>query len=85
MKYIILIVSLMISGCASKDYSVYVEAQKALSRDITVTETTRMLAISEMLKSPDPSVRQNGTLLLQQLQQSRQPIVIELPKNIFGF
>jgi len=85
MKYIILLVSLMISGCASKDYSVYVEAQKALSRDITVTETTRMLAISEMLKSPDPSVRQNGTLLLQQLQQSRQPIVIELPKNIFGF
>ena len=85
MKYIILLVSLMISGCASKDYSVYVEAQKALSRDITVTETTRMLAISEMLKSPDPSVRQNGTLLLQQLQQSRQPIVIELPKNMFGF
>jgi hypothetical protein len=85
MKYIILLVSLMISGCASKDYSVYVEAQKALSRDITVTETTRMLAISEMLKSPDPSVRQNGTLLLQQLQQSRQLIVIELPKNIFGF
>jgi hypothetical protein len=85
MKYIILLVSLMISGCASKDYSVYVEAQKAISRDITVTETTRMLAISEMLKSPEPSVRQNGTLLLQQLQQSRQPIVIELPKNIFGF
>jgi len=85
MKYIILLVSLMISGCASKDYSVYVEAQKAISRDITVTETTRMLAISEMLKSPDPSVRQNGTLLLQQLQQNRQPIVIELPKNIFGF
>ena len=85
MKYIILLVSLMISGCASKDYSVYVEAQKSISRDITVTETTRMLAISEMLKSPDPSVRQNGTLLLQQLQQSRQPIVIELPKNIFGF
>jgi hypothetical protein len=85
MKYTILLVSLMISGCASKDYSVYVEAQKAISRDITVTETTRMLAISEMLKSPDPSVRQNGTLLLQQLQQSRQPVVIELPKNIFGF
>jgi hypothetical protein len=85
MKYIILLVSLMISGCASKDYSVYVEAQKAISRDITVTETTRMLAISEMLKSPDPSVRQNGTLLLQQLQQSRQPITIEMPKNIFGF
>ena len=85
MKYTILLVSLMISGCASKDYSVYVEAQKAISRDITVTETTRMLAISEMLKSPDPSVRQNGTLLLQQLQQNRQPIVIELPKNIFGF
>jgi hypothetical protein len=85
MKYIILLVSLMISGCASKDYSVYVEAQKSISRDITVTETTRMLAISEMLKSPDPSVRQNGTLLLQQMQQSRQTIVIEMPKNIFGF
>ena len=85
MKYFILLVSLLIAGCASKDYSVYVEAQKAISRDITVTETTRMLAISEMLKSPDPSVRQNGTLLLQQLNQSRQPIVIEMPKNIFGF
>jgi len=85
MKYIILLVSLMIAGCANKDYATYVEAQKAISRDITVTETTRMLAISEMLKSPDPSVRQNGTLLLQQLQQSRQTVIIELPKNIFGF
>jgi hypothetical protein len=85
MKYIILFATFLIAGCANKDYSVYVEAQKAISRDITVTETTRMLAISEMLKSPDPSVRQNGTLLLQQMQQSRQPVVIELPKNIFGF
>lgn len=85
MKYVILLVSLMIAGCANKDYAIYVEAQKAISRDITVTETTRMLAISEMLKSPDPSVRQNGTLLLQQLQQSRQTVIIELPKNIFGF
>lgn len=85
MKYIILLSVLMISGCANKDYSVYVEAQKSISRDITVTETTRMLAISEMLKSPDPSVRQNGTLLLQQMQQSRQPVIIEMPKNIFGF
>ena len=85
MKYIILLASLAISGCASKDYSVYVEAQKSISRDITVTETTRMLAISEMLKSPDPSVRQNGTLLLQQMQQSRQPVIIEMPKNVFGF
>ena len=34
---IILIAGLLLVGCASKDYAVYVDAQKSMSKDATLT------------------------------------------------
>lgn len=80
------IVAVLLTGCASKDYSVYVEAQKSLSRDNTVNETAKVNALIEMTKSADPAVRATGIMLLQQLQQGSKTIVVEPPKkNWLGF
>ena len=78
---IILIAGLLLVGCASKDYGVYVDAQKSMSKDATLTETARLSALAEMSKSNDPSVRATGIMLLQQLQQGSKPVVIEPPKK----
>lgn len=87
-KIMLLSISLMIlTGCAtSKDYTVYVDAQKSISKDITIGETAKVNALVEMTKSADPAVRATGIMLLQQLQQSGKTVNIEPPKkNILGF
>ena len=78
---IILIAGLSLFGCESKDYAVYVYAQKSMSKDATLTETARLSALAEMSKSSDASVRATGIMLLQQLQQGSKPVVIEPPKK----
>lgn len=87
MKNILLLsISVLLSGCATNNYQVYVEAQKSLSRDSTVSETARLAALTEMTKNADPAVRATGIMLLQQLQSGSKNIVIEPPKkNILGF
>lgn len=79
---------ILLSGCSAlgtKDYAVYVEAQKSLSRDNTVNETAKVNALIEMTKSADPAVRATGIMLLQQLQQGSKKIDIEPPKkNMLG-
>jgi hypothetical protein len=81
MKYLLILFAVMISGCASNDYAVYVEAQKSLSRDRTVTEAARLSAIIEMTKSADPTVKSLGLLMLNQLQHSDKQVNIEPPKK----
>lgn len=87
MKNILLLsISVLLSGCATNNYQVYVEAQKSLSRDSTMSETARLAALTEMTKNADPAVRATGIMLLQQLQSGSKNIVIEPPKkNILGF
>lgn len=87
MKSIILLLAgLSLVGCASKDYAVYVDAQKSMSKDATLTETARLSALVEMAKSNDPSVRATGIMLLQQLQQGNKTVTVEPPKkNWLGF
>lgn len=76
----------LLVGCASKDYQTYVDAQKSLNKDFTVTETARIAALTEMTKSADPAVRATGIMLLQQLQAGSKHVVIEPPKKgILGF
>lgn len=81
-------VSFMLGGCAmmgTKDYTTYVDAQKALSKDNTINESAKVAALVEMTKSADPAVRATGIMLLQQLQQSSKNIVVEPPKkNLLG-
>jgi hypothetical protein len=72
---------ILLTGCASKDYAVYVDAQKSLSKDSTMTETARLAALAEMAKSNDPAVRATGIMLLQQLQHGSKPVAIEPPKK----
>lgn len=76
----------LFSGCATKDYAVYVDAQKSLSKDVTVTEAARLNALIELAKSADPAVRASAVLQIQQLQQGSKPVIIEPPKkNWLGF
>jgi hypothetical protein len=78
--------ALCLSGCASKDYAVYVDAQKSISRDTTVNESAKVQALIEMTKNADPSVRATGIMLLQQLQQNSKQVVVDPPKkNWLGF
>jgi uncharacterized protein YcfL len=82
----VILCAVLLTGCASKDYSVYVEAQKSLSRDNTVNEAAKVNALVEMTKSDDPAVRTTGIMLLHQLQQGSKNIVVEPPKkNWLGF
>ena len=82
MKLIIVPLSLMLLvGCASKDYAVYVDAQRSVSKDLTMNETARLAALTDMAKNSDPAVRATGIMLLQQLQQNSKMIVVEPPKK----
>jgi hypothetical protein len=85
--FIYLIACLALTGCAtSNSYQVYVDAQKSISRDLTVAETARLASLTEMAKSTDPAVRATGIMLLQQLQSGSKTVTIEPPKkNWLGF
>ena len=88
MKAVLLAVfTFVLVGCATNnDYQVYVEAQKAISKDLTITEAARLNALIEMTKSTDPSVRATAIMQLQSLQQNSKQVIVEPPrKNIFGF
>lgn len=78
--------SLILSGCAANNYQIYVDAQRSVSKDLTVAETARLAALTEMAKSADPAVKATGVMLLQQLQANSKTVVIEPPKkNWLGF
>jgi hypothetical protein len=82
-KVIICATFLILSGCATKDYSLYVDAQKSISRDITVQEAARLNALIEMTKSNDPTIKAVGIMMIQ---QNTKTIQLEPPKrNWFGF
>ncbi len=77
---------LILSGCAANNYQIYVDAQRSVSKDLTVAETARLAALTEMAKSADPAVKATGVMLLQQLQANSKTVVIEPPKkNWLGF
>jgi hypothetical protein len=71
----------LLVGCASKDYAVYVDAQKSMSKDLTISETARLAALTDMAKNSDPAVRATGIMLLQQLQQGSKTVTVEPPKK----
>lgn len=76
----------ILTGCAANNYQIYVDAQRSVSKDLTVAETARLAALTEMAKSPDPAVRATGIMLLQQLQANSKTVNIEAPKkNWLGF
>ena len=86
MKYFILL-CMLLAGCATnKDFELYVEAQKAISRDATMSEAARVSVLIDMTKSADNQVKMEAIRALQEIQRSKTPIVIEAPKkNWLGF
>jgi hypothetical protein len=84
--FLYLMACLALTGCATNSYQIYVDAQKSISRDLTVAETARLASLTEMAKSADPAVRATGIMLLQQLQSGSKTVSIEPPKkNWLGF
>lgn len=83
----ILCLCILLAGCATnKDFELYVEAQKAISRDATMSEAARVSVLIDMTKSADNQVKMEAIRALQEIQRSKTPIVIEPPKkNWFGF
>ena len=86
MKYLILL-SVLLTGCATnKDFELYLEAQKSISRDATMSEAARISVLIEMTKSSDNQIKMEAIRALQEIQRSKIPIVIEAPKkNWFSF
>jgi len=86
MKYFILL-TVLLAGCATNnDFELYLEAQKSISRDATMSEAARISVLIEMTKSSDNQVKMEAIRALQEIQRSKTPIIIEAPKkNWFGF
>jgi hypothetical protein len=73
------------AGCATSDnYTIYVDAQKSLSRDATVAEAARIAALIEMAKSSDNEVKIQAIRALQEIQRSKRQIIIDQPKSWLG-
>lgn len=85
MKYLILASALLVTGCATNNYSAYIEAQKSISRDATVAETARIAALLELSKSPEREVKVKAIEALQDIQRNKKSIDLERPKNWLGF
>ena len=86
MKYLILL-TVLLAGCATNnDFELYLDAQKSISRDATMSEAARISVLIEMTKSSDNQVKMEAIRALQEIQRSKTPIIIEAPKkNWFGF
>jgi hypothetical protein len=86
MKYFILL-SVLLAGCATnKDFELYLEAQKSISRDATMSEAARISVLIDMTKSADNQIKLEAIRALQEIQRSKTQITIEPPKkNWLGF
>lgn len=85
MRFCLLLLACALAGCASTtDYNIYIDAQKALNRDLTVSEAARVAALIEIVKTTDDvSVKVEAIRALQQIQRSKRPIIIEQRKSGF--
>jgi PBP1b-binding outer membrane lipoprotein LpoB len=75
MKIAVVIIALMLSGCAVMTNP---EVEKSLSRDKTMEQMARAALINDMLNSPDPHIRAKGASIAEKF-------LTEPKKNIFGF
>lgn len=74
---------LLLAGCASKQDPLFLDAQKSINRDYTMTELARISALVEIVKtSDDPNVKIQAINALRDLQQEK-PKQIERSKYWF--
>jgi len=68
MKMIIIgLACLILSGCATSNsnYSLCMQVQEKMSKDMVIMEAARVQALIEMTKSADPTVKATGIMSLQ--------------------
>lgn len=83
MKYVILS-CVFLAGCATNDYSQYVDAHKTTSKDITVAELACYTAATEGMKSSDNTMKTAAVALMVQCKKER-PVIEPPKKNLLGF
>lgn len=85
MKKLLVILSvLVLTGCASTKDQLYYETAKAISKDITMSQTACWAAITEIAKSGDGSAKIGAIALAEKCKNDG--IKLEAPKrNWLGF
>lgn len=79
MKNLILLLCIGLTGCATNDYASYVEAHKAVSKDLTMSEIACYNSVAEGIKSGDNTMKTAAIALIAQCK--KQTTVIEPPKK----
>lgn len=79
MKLTVLSISLLLTGCATTNYSDYIEAHKSASKDLTVAEVACYNAVTEGMKSSDNTMKTAAIALMSQCNKQRP--TIEAPKK----
>jgi len=75
MKISVIVLALLLSGCASLSNP---DVEKSVSRDKTMEQMAKAALINDMLHSPDPHIRAKGASIAEKF-------LTEPKKNIFGF
>lgn len=65
MKFLIIGLCFLVSGCSTHQYVKCIEVQKSISKDMVVMEAARINALIEMTKSADPAVKATAIMQLQ--------------------
>ncbi len=84
MKLFIILFAILLTGCATNDYSGYIEAQKSTSKDLTVAEVACYNTITESIKSSDNTMKTAAIALMSQCKKQR-PTIEAPKKNWLGF
>ena len=87
MKYSIITITFLLSGCAylgPKDYSQYVETAKSISKDSTVAQTACFAAVTEIAKGGDQGAKVGAIALAEKCKNDT--LKVQAPKrNWLGF
>ena len=75
MKISVIVLALLLSGCASLSNP---DVEKSVSRDKTMEQMAKAALINDMLHSPDPHIRAKGASIAEKF-------LTEPKRNLFGF
>jgi PBP1b-binding outer membrane lipoprotein LpoB len=70
MKLILIIITLLLAGCATNP-----DVEKSTSRDKTMENMAKTALINEMLNSPDPAVRLEGSRIAKDFVNPKRSIL----------
>ena len=83
-KFLLILSVLALTGCASTKDQLYYETAKAISKDMTMSQTACWAAISDIAKGGDNSTKVGAITLAEKCKNDS--LKVEPPKKgIFGF